>query len=151
MTQALATPIPVIDFRRRRMVLHWHAQDGTWTPSDEPVAIVHGIAMIRGTPPNVCLYALDGRLRLQIGVAQYALAENSPRIRCLTDYTSLGLRRKFIVESSTSGVLYRQSYWARRGPDFFRWLALKAQDPDWRAAAGRRWTDGVPAAALRGD
>jgi hypothetical protein len=149
-TRALATPIPVIDFRRHRMVLHWQTQDGTWTPSDEAVAIVHGIAMIRGTPPNVCLYALDGRLRLQIGLAQFALAENSPRIRCFADPASLGLRRKFIVESSTSGVLYRLAYWPGRGPDFFRWLAFKAQDPDWRAAAGRRWTEGVPADALRG-
>ena len=149
MTRAQATPIPVIDFRRRRMVLQWHAQDGTWTPSVEPVAIVHGIAMIRGGPPNVCLYAREDRLRLQIGLAQYALAENSPRIRCLADYASLGLRRRFIVESSTAGVLHRLYYWPGRGPDFFRWLAFKAQDPDWRAAAGRRWTEGVPADTLR--
>ncbi len=133
------------------MVLHWHAPDGTWSAVDEPTAIVHGIAMIRGTPPNVCLYAQDGRLRLQIGLDQYVLAENSPRIRSATGYASLGLRRRFVVESSTGGVLYRRAYWGGHGPDFFRWLALKTADPDWRLAVGRRWSDGVPAESLRAD
>ncbi len=145
------TPISVIDFRRRRMALHWHTADGTWSAIDEPPVIVHGIAMIRGKPPNVCLYAQDGRLRLQIGLDQYALAENSPRFRSATDYASLGLRRKFVVESSTGGVLYRRTYWAGQGPDFFRWLALKTADPDWRVTTGRRWSDGVPAESLRAD
>lgn len=145
-----ATAIPVVDFRRQRMVLNWHAPGATWTAFEAPPPLVHGIALIRGMPPNVCLYAQSGRLRLQIGARHFALSENSPRIRCVPDWRSLGLRRRFIVESSTGGVLYSQSYWAGQGPDFFRWLAGKADDPDWRVATGRRWSDGVCADALRG-
>ncbi len=131
-------------------MLQWHARDGSWTVLESAPALVHGIALIRGTPPNICLYAQSGRLRLQIGAHQYALSENSPRIRCAPDIASLWLRRRFIVESSTGGPLYSHAYWAGQGPDFFRWLAGHADDPDWRVATGRRWTEGVTAEALRG-
>jgi len=146
-----ANPIPVIDFRRRGVVLSWDVAGGNWLALDAVPAVVHGVALIRGTPPNFCLYAQGGRLRLQIGANQYALSENSPRFRCLPEHLSFGLRRRFVVESSTGGVLHSQGYWTGQGPDFFRWLADRAGDPDWRASMGRRWTDGVGAAALRGD
>ena len=141
--------LPVADFRRRRMVLNWDIPSGTWVPCETPAPLVHGIALIRGVPPNICLYAQGGRLRLQIGDRPFALTENSPRIRCPADWLSAGLRRRFVVESSTGGVLLSQAYWAGQGPDFFRWLARKAEDPDWRAAVGRAWTEGVSAEALR--
>jgi len=50
-----ATTITVIDFRRRSMVLQWHALGGTWTACDMPPQLVHGIAFIRVTQPNICL------------------------------------------------------------------------------------------------
>ena len=150
-SQEFPTVIPVIDFRRRRSVLQWHTQGGAWTVLESTPALVHGVALIRGTPPNICLYAQAGRLRLQIGANQYVLSENSPRIRCVRDMASLWLRRRFTVESSTGGPLYSDAYWSGQGPDFFRWLAGKADDPDWRAATGRRWTEGVAADALRGE
>jgi hypothetical protein len=149
-TDSLA-PIPVIDFRRRSMVLQWHAQDGTWTACDAPPALVHGVALIRATLPNFCVYAHAGRLRLQIGAEQFALAENSPRIRCSRTLASFGFRRRFTVESSTGGVLFSCTYWTDKGEDFFQWLAKKAEDPDWRAASGRTWSEGVAPAALRSD
>jgi hypothetical protein len=149
MAQDSPTVVAVIDFRRSRMVLGWHALGGTWTALDEPPPRVHGIALIRGAQPNICLYATGGRLRLQVGAQQFALTENSPRLRCLPDYASLGLRRRFVVESSTGGVLFSQAYWAGQGSDFFRWLAGRADDPDWRVATARRWSDGVSAEALR--
>lgn len=139
----------VIDFRRRRMVLSWDPAAASWSALDAPPPVVHGIALIRGTPPYVCLYAVGGRLRLQIGTSQYALSEHSPRFRCLPQYWSLGLRRKFVIESTTSGVLYSHAYWSGQGPDFFRWFAGRAEDPDWRAAAARRWTEGIGAETLR--
>src|SRR6202034_3439393 len=141
--------ITVIDFRRHSMVLHWHALGGTWTACDTPPQLVHGIALIRVSQPNICVYGHAGRLRLQVGPHQYALSENSPRIACTRGLGSFGFRRRFTVKSSTGGVLFNYGYWTNQHQDFFRWLAAKAEDPDWRASSGRLWSDGVAAAALR--
>jgi hypothetical protein len=144
-----ATTISVIDFRRQSMVLYWHALGGTWTACDMPPPLVHGIALIRATGPNLCIFGQGGRLRLQVGPNQYALSENSPRISCNRGLASFGFRRRFTVKSSTGGVLFNHSYWTNQGRDFYYWLASKAEDPDWRVSSGRQWSDGVPAAALR--
>jgi hypothetical protein len=141
--------IPVIDFRRHSMVLQWHSLGGTWTACDTPPQLVHGIALIRASAPNICVYGQAGRLRLQVGANQYALSENSPRISCTRGLASFGFRRRFTVESSTGGVLYSYSYWTTQHHDFFRWLATKAEDPDWRATSARQWSDGLKAATLR--
>jgi hypothetical protein len=149
MTSDNAGTISVIDFRRHGMVLQWHALGGTWTAYDDPPPLVHGIALIRASQPNVCLYAQAGRLRLQVGASQYALSENSPRITCSRGLASFGFRRRFTIISSTGGVLFSFAYWTSQGQDFFRWLAAKAQDPDWRVASGRKWSEGVASADLR--
>jgi hypothetical protein len=149
MTSDNAGTISVIDFRRHGMVLQWHALGGTWTAYDDPPPLVHGIALIRASQPNVCLYAQAGRLRLQVGASQYALSENSPRITCSRGLASFGFRRRFTIISSTGGVLFSFAYWTNQGQDFFRWLAAKAQDPDWRVASGRKWSEGVASADLR--
>jgi hypothetical protein len=141
--------ISVLDFRRRGMVLHWHALGGTWTACDNPPLLVHGIALIRVSQPNICVYGHAGRLRLQVGPNQYALAENSPRINCTRGLASFGFRRRFTVESSTGGMLYSYAYWTNQHHDFFHWLATNAQDPDWRVTCGRQWSEGLAAAALR--
>jgi hypothetical protein len=146
-----ASTIAVIDFRRQSMVLQWHALGGTWTAYDDPPPLLHGIALIRPSQLNVCIYGQGGRLRLQVGANQYALAENSPRITCTRGLASFGFRRRFAVESSTGGVLFSHSYWTNRGHDFFSWLAAKAADPDWRVRCGRQWSDGVASAVLRSD
>ena len=143
------TTIPVIDFRRQSMVLQWHALGGTWTPCDTPPALVHGIALIRASQPNICVYGHAGRLRLQVGPHQYALAENSPRIRSTRGWTSFGFRRRFTVDSSAGGVLYSYAYWTTQHHDFFRWLATKAADPDWRTTSARQWSEGLAATVLR--
>jgi hypothetical protein len=144
-----ANTISVLDFRRHSMVLHWHALGGTWTACDNPPALVHGIALIRASQPNICVYGHAGRLRLQVGPNQFALSENSPRIRCTRGWATFGFRRRFTVESSTGGILYSYAYWTNQHQDFFRWLAAKAEDPDWRITSGRQWSDGLAAAALR--
>jgi hypothetical protein len=149
MASVSSMSIAVIDYRRRSMVLKWHASGGTWTACEELPALVHGIAWIQPSQPNICVYGQAGRLLLQIGPDQYALAENSPRIKCVADWRSLGFRRRFIVESSTGGVLFSHSYWPHRTADFLLWLATKAEDPDWRAACGRQWSEGVTSAVLR--
>src|SRR5258708_6469608 len=92
------------DSRRHSMVRHWHALGGTWTACDTPPLLVHGIALIRASQPNICVYGHAGRLRLQVGPNQYALSENSPRISCSRGLASFGFRRHFTVESSTRGV-----------------------------------------------
>jgi hypothetical protein len=143
-----ATTISVVDFRRHSMVLQWHVQSGTWSASDDPPPLVHGIALIRVAQPNICVYGQAGRLILQIGSDQYALSENSPRISCARSLASLGFRRRFAVESS-GGVLYSYAYWTSQHHDFCRWLASKADDPDWRIASARQWSEGLAAAALR--
>lgn len=144
-----AATIPVLDFRRHSMVLEWHALGGTWTACDNPPLLVHGIALIRVSQPNICVYGHGGRLRLQVGPNQYALAENSPRINCTRGLPSFGFRRRFTVESSTGGMLYSYAYWTNQYHDFFRWLATNAEDPDWRVTCGRQWSEGLAAAALR--
>jgi hypothetical protein len=149
MPSANAGTVSVIDFRRQSMVLQWHVLGGTWTAYDVPPSLVHGIALIRPAQVNICVYGHAGRLRLQVGPEQYALNENSPRLKCTRGVASFGLRRRFTVESSTGGVLYGHSYWTGQGGDFFRWLAARAQDPDWRASAARRWSEGVAAPVLR--
>jgi hypothetical protein len=141
--------IPVLDFRRHSMVLHWHALGGTWTACDTPPLLVHGIALIRASEPNICVYGQAGRLRLQVGPNQYALSENSPRISCTRGLATFGFRRRFTVESSTGGVLFSYAYWTNQHHDFFRWLASRAEDPDWRVASGRQWSEGLAAAVLR--
>jgi hypothetical protein len=143
--------ISVLDFRRHGMVLQWHAPGGTWTACDTPPPLVHGIALIRASQPNICLYGQAGRLRLQVGTNQYALSENSPRINCTRGLATFGFRRRFTVESSTGGVLYSYAYWTSQHHDFFRWLSAKAEDPDWRVTSGRRWSEGLAAAVLRSD
>jgi hypothetical protein len=144
-----AATVSVIDFRRHSMVLQWNILGGTWTAYDTPPSLVHGVALIRAAQPNICVYGHGGRLRLQVGPDQFALSENSPRIKCTHGIASFGLRRRFIVESTTGGVLFSHAYWTNQGEDFFRWFAARAQDPDWRTATGRRWTDGLSAPVLR--
>ncbi len=143
--------VPVVDFRRQSMVLQWHILGGTWTAYDTPPSLVHGVALIRAAQPNICVYGHGGRLRLQVGPQQFALSENSPRIKCTRGVASFGLRRRFTVESTTGGVLFSHSYWtaSHGGEDFFRWFAARVQDPDWRTATGRRWSEGVSAPVLR--
>jgi hypothetical protein len=144
-----ATSIPVIDFRRHSMALQWHSLGGTWTACDVPPPLVHGVALIRASQPNICVYGQAGRLRLQVGPNQYALSENSPRITCRRGLATFGFLRRFTVESSTGGVLYSYAYWTTQHHDFFRWLASKAEDPDWRVTSARQWSEGLAAAALR--
>jgi hypothetical protein len=141
--------ISVIDFRRQSMMLEWQSLNGTWIACTEPPALVHGVALIRASQPNICVFGRGGRLHLQVGADQYALSENSPRIRCTRGLASAGLRRLFTVESSTGSVLFRHAYWTGQGEDFFFWLASRAADPDWRAVNARRWSEGVEAAVLR--
>jgi hypothetical protein len=146
---ATATIVPVIDFRRHGMVLEWHTLGGTWTAYDIPPPRVSGIALIRPTLPNVCLYAQDGQLLLQIGPNQHRLSNQATRLRCVRGVAGFGFRRRFIVDSGSGAVLYSHAYWVPRGPDFFRWMTAKAADPQWRVTAGRRWSEGVLAGDLR--
>ena len=145
------TLIPVVDFRRQGMALQWHTLGGTWTACDSPPSLVHGIALISPTGPNICVYGQGGRLKLQIGPNQYAMAENSPRVNCTRGIASFGFRRRFVVRSGSGGILFSTAYWANHGRDFYGWLADKAEDPDWRLACGHQWSEGLAAAALRPD
>jgi hypothetical protein len=141
--------ISVIDFRRHSMMLEWHASSSTWTPCDEPPALVHGIALIRASQPNICIFGHGGRLHLQVASDQFELSENSPRVKCTRGLASFGLRRRFIVESSAGGILLSHAYWTGQGEDFFQWLAMRTQDPQWRVANGRRWSEGMEPSILR--
>ena len=145
------TTIAVIDFRRHSMVLQWHSLGGTWTACDIPPPLVHGIALIRASQPNICLYGQSGHLKLQVGPEQFALSDDSPRISCNRGIASFGFRRRFKVESSDGNILFSYTYWTGRGRDFFRWLADKADDAEWRANSGRQWSSGIAAGALRSD
>jgi hypothetical protein len=131
------------------MVLQWHILSGKWVACDVPPALVHGVALIRPSGPNICIYGRGGRLHLQVGMDRFALSETSPRIKFGRGLASFGLRKRFSVESSTGAGLFGHTYWTGQGDDFFHWLASRAADPEWRAANGRKWSEGVDAAALR--
>jgi hypothetical protein len=141
--------VPVIDYRRQGMVLQWDALVGRWTAYDMPPALVHGIALIRASQPNICLYARDGQLHLQVGAEQYALSDTSPRIRWSRGLATFGLRRRFTVESNTGGALLTHVVWNGQGDEFFSWLASRTADPAWRRNNGRRWSEGLTPADLR--
>jgi hypothetical protein len=151
MTIDTSTTIAVLDFRRQTMALQWHALSGTWTACDSPPALVHGIALISATGPNICVYGQGGRLKLQIGPNQFAMAENSPRVSCTRGIASFGFRRRFVVRSGSGGILFSTSYWTHQGRDFYKWLAERSEDPDWRMACGHQWSEGLAAEALRPD
>ena len=141
--------IPVIDFRRHSMALQWNTASGTWSPCNGLQPLVHGIALIRASQPNICLYGYGEYLYLQIGANRYAMAENSPRIICTRVLASFGFRRRFTIKSSDGGVLYSFAYWTNQHQDFFHWLAIRAADPEWRIKSGRQWSEGLEPAALR--
>lgn len=141
--------INVIDFRRQRLILEWNAVGGTWTACNDPPALVHGVALIRASQPNICLFGREGRLHLQVGLDHFALSEDSPRVKYNLGFLSLGLRKRFTVESSEGGVLFSHSFWSGQGDDFFQWLTTRSADPEWRSANGRRWSDGVEASEVR--
>jgi hypothetical protein len=149
MGPAIPSNIPVIDFRRHSMVLQWHALEGTWTACDVPPALVHGVALIRPSQPNICLFGRDGRLLFQVGPEQYALSEDSPHVRWSRALASFGRRRHFTVESSDGGILFSHAYWTGQADDFFSWFASRAADPQWRAVTGLRWSEGVQPEVLR--
>ncbi|MDP9011147.1 MAG: hypothetical protein M3O41_00560 [Pseudomonadota bacterium] len=149
MDPIIPSNIPVVDFRRQSMVLEWHTASGTWTACAEPPVLVHGIALIRASQPNICVFGKDDRLHLQIGSDQYPLLETLPRIRWRRGWASFGLRRLFTVESGASGVLFRHTCWTGQADGFFSWFVSRAADPQWRMANGRRWSEGVEPAVLR--
>jgi hypothetical protein len=149
MDPTISPTIPVVDFRRQSMVLEWHVPSGTWTACDVPPVLVHGVALIRASQPNICLFGKDGRLHLQIGPHQYPLTENSPRIKWNRGWATFGFRRSFIVESGTDSVLFRYTYWAGQADGFFSWFASRAADPQWREEHGELWSVGVEPAVLR--
>ena len=126
------------------MVLQWHSLGGTWTACDTPPALVHGIALIRAAAAEYLLYGQGGRLRLQVGPNQYALAENSPRISCTRGIASFGFRRRFTVESSTGGVLFSHSYWTNQGRGFLPLARGTRRGSRLARSCGRQWSDGVP-------
>jgi len=141
--------IPVIDFRRQSMVLQWNSVNGTWVAFDDPPALVHGVALIRAAEPNICLFARDGRLHLQVGSEQYSLAEDAPRLTWSRGSATFGLRRRFTVESSDGALLLSHAYWNGQGDEFFSWLVSRAADLEWRATNARQWSYGVQPTILR--
>jgi hypothetical protein len=143
--------IPVIDYRRRRMALQWHIPSGTWTAFDEPPTIVHGVCYIRASGPNICLYAENGRLQLQIDARVFPLTYLEPRFRCVRSLFSVGLRRRFYLESAAGKVMYSTSYWIPQRNDFFVWLSSTEQQADWHERTTQRWTEGLNPADLRAE
>jgi hypothetical protein len=143
--------ISVIDFRRGRMVLDWHTADGTWAASDTATPLMHGIALIRASQPNICVYGLAGQLYFQAGADRFALEPDSPRLICASSLATCGLRRRFGIQGRGGETLFSVGYWSTERRDFFRWLAARAADAQWRAACGRLWSEGVPEDALRAE
>jgi hypothetical protein len=137
-----------MDFRRRNLVLQWHALGGTWTACEYPPALVSGVALISPTGQNICVYAQGGQLTLQIGPTLYLIEETSPRILCRGNFLLFGLRRRFLVKSATGQVLFSYRYWRGQNRDFFRWLALNASSPGWRTQCARQWSEGIAPTAF---
>jgi hypothetical protein len=145
---ASSTAIDVSDFRRRNLILRWYALGGTWAACEFPPPLVHGVALISATGPNICLFGQDGRLTLQVGPTQYAMDEKFPRISCRSGWILFGLRRRFVVRSESGAILFSYRYWRGQGRDFYRWLAQQASSPEWRVDCARQWSEGIAPAAL---
>jgi hypothetical protein len=148
MDSAPSDGLCVIDFRRQRMFLRWQIAGGTWVACDVPPSVVHGVALIRASGPNICLFGLGGQLHLQVGANRHVLAGDALRITCKPLPLSLGMRKRFVVEDGTR-IIYRHSYWTGQGDDFFRWLAARASSAEWRRVQAHSWSAGAPAAAVR--
>jgi hypothetical protein len=97
-----SSAIHVMDFRRRNLVLQWHALGGTWTACEYPPPQVQGVALISPTGLNICVYGQSEQLTLQIGPKQYVIEEKSPRIICRGSLLLFGLRRRFLVKSTSA-------------------------------------------------
>jgi hypothetical protein len=149
MTVSIATTITVIDFRRQSLLLEWNLVNGSWTACDVPPALAHGVALVRASRPNICIYGHGGALHLQVDGERFVLSEKSQRLRCTDGAASFGFRKRFTVESSSGDILFKHSFWTGQGDEFFAWLAKRAADPVWRADCGRRWSEGVDASVLR--
>ena len=150
MTVQSAAAIAVIDFRRQGMVLSWRTADGTWTPCDIDPPRVHGIALIRASQPNICVYGQSGTLVFQAGAMQYPLSD-SARLLCSRGIATFGFRRHFTLDPGGGGTPFSLGYWTAQRHDFFDWLARKLRAPHWRADRGLRWSEGLGAATLRRD
>ena len=149
MTASRRTTIVVIDFRRQSLMLEWNAMQGTWIGCDVPPPRAYGIALIRASPPNICVYGSKDALYLQVAAERWLLSERSPQLKCTREVASLGLRKRFSVESREGSVMSEHTFWAGQGDEFFDWLTDRAADPVWRAATGPHWSAGVEPAALR--
>jgi hypothetical protein len=146
--------ISVLDFRRRRMAVQWNIESGAWVSHEEAPALVHGIALIRPSCANICLYGHDGSLILQIGADHHVLADAgaahmSVVIKCGRVALSLGFRREIAVKAASGAALFTHQYWIDSQPDFFKMLADKTASEEWRAASARSWSEGVSSAQLR--
>lgn len=149
MTASVHITITVVDFRRQGLWLEWDALGGTWTACDVPPPLVHGVALIRASQPNICLFGNGGALHLQVGTDRFVLSDRSPRIKFTRGLVTFGFRKRFSVESSDGVVLFDHWVWKGQGDDFFRWLSLHAADPEWRAECARSWSEGLDASVLR--
>ena len=148
MTASIVT-ITVIDYRRQSLLLEWNAMDGTWVGCDVPPALAHGIALIRASQPNICVYGLNDELYLQVGSERWVLSERSPRLNVTRVLASFGFRKRFSVESRDGSVMFGHSFWTEQGDEFFDWLTERATDPAWRGATGPGWSAGVEPTVLR--
>jgi len=149
MLPTITSSIPVIDFRRQSMLLEWNSANGTWTAFDDPPALVHGIALIRASNPNICLFGRYGQLHLQVGPEQYSLAPDTPRLAWSRGPATIGLRRRFSVVSIDGATLLSHAYWNGQGDEFFSWLVARAADLKWRTETARQWSEGVKPVVLR--
>ena len=157
------------------MAVQWNIENGAWVSHEEAPALVHGIALIRPSFANICLYGHDGSLILQIGAVHHVLAETGAvhtgavqtgavqtgavptgapadagiAIKCSRVALSLGFRREIAVKSAHGSALFTHQYWIGSHPDFFKLLADKSASADWRALSARTWSAGVSSAQLR--
>ena len=149
MTASIATTTTVIDFRRQSLLLEWNALNGTWVGCDVPPALAHGIALIRASQPNICVYGSNDDLYLQVGTERWVLSQGSPRLDVARIVSSFGFRKRFSIESREGSMLFSHSFWTGQGDEFFDWLTERAADPVWRKASGPRWSAGVEPVVLR--
>ena len=145
-----AGTVSVIDFRRQSMVLQWHVLGGTWTAYDVPPSLVHGVALIRARP------AEHLRVRPRRPVAP---AGRTEAVRAVREFAAHQMHARHRRVSAFAGASPSNRAPAaccsatRIGPIKARIFSAgwrrRAQDPDWRVAVGRQWSEGVAAPVLR--
>jgi hypothetical protein len=108
-----------------------------------PAALVHGIALIRASQPNICVYGHGGRLRLQVGPEQYALVGELAAHQLQPRRGELRLRRRFTSCRAPAACCSAMPTGPIRARISSAGSPRGRRIPTGASTMGRQWSEGV--------